>query len=397
MAVSPTPKMDLTDEQRRILDGADGPEMQHALRTLVRYGEAFDAPRLVPIKSAHLTGSFAISTYTGYYELLDRLVQAGVKVKVPTTINPRPGYDFSMQNKLVAFRKQKHHEAQLAKLGVTGNYSCVCYHKSNVPEFGDILGWAESSAVVYANSVAGARTNRNSIMVDVCMAVTGLTPEFGLLWDENRKGDVLVKLDIDEMDDDAVGFIVGQSIVDKVPVLTHHPFDKVQLKNLGATMAAAGGVGMFHVEGVTPECPNLDAVFDDKPQEVITITQQDIDNLRLARPKQEKSGMVVFGCPQMTIEEVKDVGQHFVGKKVKRRTLFHIVPVDYEELKQLPLHQQLLDAGVELFSHCPLAGLTVRLSPKNRQVLTNSGKLHYYLEGGEYGNLDDMLHIAGVK
>jgi hypothetical protein len=390
-------KMDLTDEQRALLDGAEGPEMAHAIQTLVRYGEAFDAPRLVPIKSAHLTGSFAISTYTGYYELLDKLVQAGIKVKVPTTINPRPGYDFSMQNKLVAFRKQKHHEAQLAKLGVTGNYSCVCYHKSNVPEFGDILGWAESSAVVYANSVAGARTNRNSIMVDVCMAVTGLTPEFGLLWDENRRGNVLVKLDIEEMDDDAVGFLVGQKIIDKVPVLTHHPFDKVQLKNMGATMAAAGGIGMYHVEGVTPECPNLDAVFDDDPEEVITITQKDIDGLRLDRPKQENSGMVVFGCPQMTLDEVKDVGQHFVGKKVKRRTLFHIVPTDYEELTQLPLHQQLQDAGVELFSHCPLAGLTVRLSPKNKHILTNSGKLHYYLEGGEYGNLDDMLQIAGVK
>jgi len=389
--------MDLTAEQQAILNGAEGPEMALAMKTLVRYGESFDAQRLVPIKSAHLTGSFAISTYTGYYELLAKLVDAGVKVKVPTTINPRPGYDFSMQNRLIAFRKQKHHEDQLAKLGVTGNYSCVTYHTANVPEFGDILGWAESSAVVYANSVAGARTNRNSIMVDVCMAVTGLTPEFGLLFDEHRKGNVLIKLDIEDMDDDAVGFIIGQALVDKVPVLTHYPFDKVQLKNLGATMAAAGGVGLYHVVGVTPECPSLDAVFDKDPEQVITITQKDIDAIRWDRQKQGTAGMVVFGCPQMTLDEVKQVGQHFVGKTVTKRTLFHIVPSDYEQLRALPLHDQLVQAGVELFTHCPLAGLTVRLTPKNKHVLTNSGKLHYYLEGGEYGNLDDMLRVAGVK
>lgn len=389
--------MDLTADQQAILNGAEGPEMALAMKTLVRYGESFDAQRLVPIKSAHLTGSFAISTYTGYYELLAKLVDAGVKVKVPTTINPRPGYDFSMQNRLIAFRKQKHHEDQLAKLGVTGNYSCVSYHTANVPEFGDILGWAESSAVVYANSVVGARSNRNSIMVDVCMAVTGLTPEFGLLFDEHRKGNVLIKLDIEDMDDDAVGFIIGQALVDKVPVLTHYPFDKVQLKNLGATMAAAGGVGLYHVVGVTPECPSLDAVFDKDPEQIITITQKDIDAIRWDRQKQGTAGMVVFGCPQMTLDEVKQVGQHFVGKTVTKRTLFHIVPSDFEELRALPLHDQLVQAGVELFTHCPLAGLTVRLTPKNKHVLTNSGKLHYYLEGGEYGNLDDMLRVAGVK
>jgi len=388
--------MELTAEQQAILDGADGPEMQLAMETLVRYGDAFGAPRLLPIKSAHLTGSFAISMYTGYYELLDRLVAAGIRVKVPTTLNPRPGYDFSMQNKLVAFRKQKHHEEVLDKLGVTPNYSCVCYHRANVPSFGDILGWAESSAVVYANSVIGARSNRNSIMVDVCMAVTGLTPEFGLLLDENRRGQVLVKLDVEEMDDDAVGFLVGQHLVDKVPVFTHFPFDKVQLKNLGATMAAAGGVGLFHVIGLTPEAPTMEAVFDREPDEIITITQRDIDALRLSSAKQEDSGIAVFGCPQMTLEEVEQVGAHFIGKRVKRRTLFHVVPSDLELLRELPLYGQLMHAGVEIHAHCPLAALSVRLSKKNKQVLTCSGKLHYYLEGAEYGNPRDMLRVAGV-
>jgi predicted aconitase len=265
-----------------------------------------------------------------------------------------------------------------------------------VPRFGDVLGWAESSAVIYANSVIGARSNRNSIMVDVCMAVTGLAPEFGLLLEQNRKGQVLIKLDIERMDDDAVGFLVGQRVVDKIPVLTHYPFDKVQLKNLGASMAATGAIGMFHAEKLTPECPSLDAAFASEPRDTITITQDDIDRLRLDRPKQEDSGMVVFGCPQMTQEEVEQVGRHFVGKRVKRKTLFHVVPSDLAKIKQTALYGELQEAGVELFAHCPLAGLTMRLSPKSRQLLTNSGKLHYYLQGAEYGNLDDMLAIAGV-
>lgn len=390
--------MEVTSEQQAILDGSEGPEMASAMRTLVRYGETFNAPRLVAIKSAHLSGSFAIASFSGYYELLDKLVHTGVKVKVLTTLNPRPGYDYSMQNRLIAFRKQKEHEDRLAKLGVTPNYSCVSYMSANVPKFGDVLGWSESSAVIYANSVIGARTNRNSIMVDVCMAVTGLTPEFGLLYDQNRRGEVLVKLDIDEMDDDALGFVIGRRVVDRIPVLTHYPFNGVQLKNLGAAMAASGGIGMFHVEGLTPECPSLDAVFDAGPVETITITQRDIDAVRLDRPSQAKAEMVVFGCPQMTLDEVKQVGKYFVGKRVKKKTLFHIVPGDYEELCELPLHDQLVEAGVELHSHCPLAGLTVRLSPeKKQQVLTNSGKLHYYLTGAGYGNLDDVLAAAGVR
>jgi predicted aconitase len=389
--------MELTETQRAMLDGAEGPELRLALETLVNYGKAFGARRLVPIKSAHFTGSFAISVYRGYYELLDRLVRAGVRVRVPTTINPRPGRDFSLPNRLLAFRRQLHHEAQLARLGVTPNYSCVCYMEANVPQFGDVLGWAESSAVIYANSVIGARTNRNSVMMDVCMAVTGLTPEFGLLLDENRRGGTLVKLDVDRMDAAALGYLVGRRLVDRVPVLEHYPFNRVQLKNMGAAMAAAGGVGLFHVVGVTPEAPTLEAVFDGEPAETIMITQRDLDALRAEPPLRQSAEMVVFGCPQMTLDEVHEVGRHFVGKKAARRVLFHVVPADLERLKAEPLHAQLLDAGVELHAHCPLAGLSLRLSPWKKNMLTPSGKLHYYLEGADYGTLDDALCAAGVK
>ncbi len=388
--------MELTQKQREILNGAEGDVMARCMRTLVEYGGAFDAPRLVPIRSAHLTGSFKIFFYTAYYEIVRQLVDAGIRVKVPTTLNPRPGYDYAPQNRIV-FRSQKWHEAQLEALGVTPNYSCVCYHGANVPAFGDILGWAESSAIIYANSVLGARSNRNSIMVDICQAVTGLTPEFGYLLDEHRKGEVLVKLDIEKMDAPALGFLVGRIAVDRNPVLTHYPFNEAELKNMGAAMASSGGVTMFGVEGLTPEAPDLDTAFGGRePVETVTITQQDIDGVRADRPAQHDAAQIAFGCPQMTFDEVTEISRHFVGKKIAKPVTFHVMPDAADEFSKTDLYQEVLNAGVQVMRHCPLAGLSLRIGLGNKDVLTPSGKLYYYLEGTRYGNLDDVLREAGV-
>jgi predicted aconitase len=276
------PRMEITEEQRAILRGAEGPMMAKCLQTLLRHGDTFGARCLVPIKSAHLAGTFKILFYSAYYDLVHRLAESGIKVKVPTTLDPRPGYDFRIQNRF-AFWGQRRLEAELEALGVLPNYSCVCYAQANVPKFGDVLGWAESSAIIYANSVIGARTNRNAIMIDVCQAVTGLAPEFGYLLDENRFGQIHIKLDIETMDAPALGFLIGHIAVDRVPVLDHYPFTKTELKNMGAAMAASGAVALFHVIGLTPEAPSMEAVFPNGPEEVHTITQKDLDDLRRDR------------------------------------------------------------------------------------------------------------------
>ena len=388
--------MQLTKEQQAILDGHEGVVMANCLRTLVEYGKAFDAPRLVPIKSAHLTGSFKIFFYTAYYEIVRQLVDAGIKVKVPTTLNPRPGYDYAPQNRIV-FKSQKWHEEQLEALGVTPNYSCVCYHGANVPKYGDVLGWAESSAIIYANSVIGARSNRNSMMVAICQAVTGLTPVFGYLYDEIRKGEVLVRLDIEKMVAPALGFLIGQYAVDRNPVLTHYPFSDAELKNMGAAMASSGGVTMFGVEGLTPEAPNLETAFGGRePADTVTITQQDIDGVRAQRSVQKDASQIAFGCPQMTLDEVTEISQHFIGKKIAKPVSFHLMPDAADEFSKSELYQEVLNAGVQIQRHCPLAGLSLRIGLGKKDVLTTSGKLYYYLEGSRYGNLDDVLREAGV-
>jgi predicted aconitase len=389
--------MRLTDDQQAMRAGAEGEVLARCLEVIIRYGRAFGAQRLVPIRSAHLTGSFRIFFYTAYYEIVRQLVEDGVRVRVPTTLNPRPGYDCRPQNRIL-FRSQRWHESQLEALGVTPNYSCVCYEYANVPSFGDVLGWAESSAIIFANSVIGARSNRNSIMVDICQAVTGLTPEFGYLLDEHRRGQLLIDLSgIRRMDAQALGHVVGRLAVDRVPVLTHYPFTRAELKNMGAAMASSGSVTMFHVEGLTPEAPDLATAFGGRPPpETIRVTQADLDALLATRDQVRDAGIIAFGCPQMTLAEAIEIGSRLAGRKLRKPVLFHMIPRAAEELAALPLYQELLATGVEIHTHCPLAALSLRIGFGNKDVLTPSGKLHYYLAGARYASLDDVLRAAGA-
>jgi len=384
--------MELEPEQESILRGESGRALALAMKTLVDYGEAFGARRLVPIKSSHLAGTFGILPFRAYYEILDQVSAEGVRVKVPTTVNPRPGRELSLLSR-VTFGRQRRLERRIEAMGVTPNYSCVCYERENVPGPGDRLAWAESSAVAFANSVLGARTNRNSILIDLCSAVSGLTPEFGFLLDENRRGRVLIKLKVDRMDASALGFIIGREVVDRVPVIEHYDFSPVELKNLGGSMAASGGVALFHVEGLTPEAPDLKTPFDGGPEETITITQKELDDLRTDRP--DRADMVVFGCPQMTYDEAVGLGEHFRGRRVKRTTWFCMIPEAMERFKETELYDVIRLAGVEVYAHCPLAALTMR--SERRQVITQSGKLFYYLHGTVYGSEDDCLRASGVR
>ncbi len=383
--------MNLTPEQENLAAGEGGAALGLAMKTLVAYGEAFGAKRMVPVKSAHVAVTFGINFAVAIYKILERLTEEGVRVKVPTSVNPRPGYELNCINRF-AFLHQKKLEGMLNSLGVTPNYSCVCYEDVNIPAMGDNLGWAESSAVQYANSVLGARTNRNSLLIDICSSVTGVTPEFGYLLDRNRRGRMLVKLKIKKMDASALGFILGQKVVDKVPVLEHYDFSRVEFKNMGGAMAASGGVALFHVEGVTPEAPDMKTVFDNRPEAEITINQEDLDAMRY----QGDADMVVFGCPQLSYDEAIDLAACFVGRRVSKPTWFCMVPNSLKRFKETDLYGRVLDAGVSIHTFCPVSALSVGQGIRKKRILTCSGKLYYYLEGTVYGNREDCLRACGV-
>lgn len=383
--------MKLGSEHETMLAGESGKALANAMITLVEYGKAFGAKEMVPITSCHLAGSLGIKVFKAYVHILRQFVEERVQCKILTTVNPRPGYDLHFGNKFV-YAKQKILENLLEDVGVVPNYSCVCYDGVNTPELGDYISWAESSAVQYANSVLGARTNRNSILIDLCSAVTGYTPKFGYLLDENRRGRVLVKLEIDEMDASGLGFLIGKKVVDKVPVIENYNFSKIELKNMGGAMAASGGVALFHVEGITPEAPDLASVFDGHPKEVITITQNDLDALRFK--DLDKATSVVFGCPQMTYEEAVRLGQHFAGQKTKIPTWFCMIPEASIRFKESELYTKVAEAGVNVVDFCPLAGFSLRIG--NKKMLTPSGKLYYYLSDSFYGTVKDCLKACGV-
>jgi len=215
--------------------------------------------------------------------------------------------------------------------------------------------------------------------------------------DENRRGQVRVKLKIDAMDAAALGFILGKRCVDRTPVIDYYPFSKTELKNMGASMASSGGITLFHVIGLTPEAPDEATAFQgSEPEEIITVTQADLSAIRAKQSIQAESKIVAFGCPQMTLEEVNLIAPHFVGKKVKKRTLFHVMPNDLRKFEKTDLYKEVLKSGVEIHEHCPLAGMSVRIGVGKQQVLTTSGKLYYYLEGTQYGELNDVLSVCGV-
>ncbi len=382
--------MKLNSEQMGMLNGEQGRAKASAIKSLIRYGEAFGADRLVPIKSAHLAGSFGALSYSAYYKVLDFFINEGLKVKVPTTINPRPGDDYGFINR-IAFAKQNQLEHKMMKLGVTPNYSCVCYEKDNIPAFGDCVAWAESSAVQFANSVLGARTNRNSVLIDLCSAITGYTPEFGYLLEENRRGRVLVKLKIDNMDAGALGYIIGLSVVNRVPVIEHFNFSRTELKNMGGAMAAAGGIAMFHVEGLTPEAPDLNTAFmGAQPESILTITQGDLMNLQ--SKKNDRAELIVFGCPQMTYEEAINLAEYFKGRQSKKNIWFCMTPAAKRRFEQTDLYKTIRKNGVKVFSHCPLAALTIQVV--RQKVLTPSGKLFYYLKGSLYSSQDECIKLC---
>jgi hypothetical protein len=385
--------MKLNSEEQEILAGKRGKALQLALRSLVSYGEAFGADRLVEIKSAHMAGSFGALIYKTYYSMLDLMAGEGLKVKVPTTVNPRALEKIRRLDRIM-ISKQEFLEDRLAKLGVTPNFSCVCYDKENTPAAGSILAWAESSAVQFANSVLGARTNRNSVAIDLCSAVLGKTPNFGLLLDKNRRGQVLVKVQAKKIDFPALGFLIGKKAVNRVPVVEHLECSRDDLKNMGAAMAAAGAVAMFHIEGVTPEAASMKDVFDGPPKETITISETELASLRSFEKSQPQ--MVVFGCPQLTRAEVEAIGARFKGKKVKMRTYFCVIPRVKEELRGSEILRDLEEAGVTVTIECPLAAWTVRAIGR-KTILTNSGKLYYYLHKSEYGTTEDCLRFSGAS
>lgn len=315
--------MRLTDEEKRMQNGECGQPVKMAMDILVALGEIYDAEKMVPIKSAYVAGLSLKSHGIAGTEWAEDLAKSGARTRVPTTMNVI-GVDRSRNLKLPAewTKNQMRIETAYEEMGCYGTSTCVPYYLGFVPRFGENLAWAESSAVVFTNSVLGARDNREGGPSALAAALAGRTPYYGLHLDENRQGEILYKVTAKLKtiaDYGALGSYVGKRVGMKIPV-----FDGIEqpaleeLVYLGSALAASGGVAMFHVVGVTPEAPSLEAVMKSKQYEIVNITDKEIEAgyHQLTSGCNKKVDYVAIGCPHCSLRQIEEVAKLLVGKQV---------------------------------------------------------------------------------
>ncbi|MGE5702551.1 MAG: aconitase X catalytic domain-containing protein [Clostridia bacterium] len=305
--------MELSDRDKRILAGAEGAARQTAMRILVRMAELQGARRFIDIKHAHIDGCI----YTGEASLTfaETLADQGGLVFVPTTMNAisidrrrwkdqgvDPGFADKADQLASAYER----------MGAKPTFTCTPYYLPDAPVFGDHIAWAESNAIVFANSVIGAQTNRYGDMMDICAALVGRVPLSGYHLDRERKGTVLIELpvlqSIDSTFYSVLGYLIGSRIGRGVPVITGLPSPPSldDLKAFGAALATGGAVGMFHIVGVTPEAPTIEAAFGYTPvPDRWSVTRDDLEAAwkKWSTPQEQKLDLILMGSPHLSLSE----------------------------------------------------------------------------------------------
>ena len=384
--------MHLTDEEQRILDGEHGEPQRISLQVLMRLGEAYGAERMVQIRSAHLVGSsYQIAGEAGI-AIYTRLVEQGARVKVRTTSDPG-SIDFARWRQFRTPAEYAERQILIAELldrmGVIPTWTCTPYTIFNVPRFGEDLGWSESSAVVFANSVIGARTNRLAAYVDVCAALVGRVPRFVLHLPEHRRGEVLFELDPDlstsfeDHDFPVLGYLVGQVTGDRIPVIVgirEATFD--QLKAFGAAAAASGSVALYHMVGITPEARTLDEAFGGRtPAERVAVGRREITRTleQMSTGQGGAVDVVGVGCPHASIDQMRRYASLLHGKRVHSGVELWVCTnaVVEEMARKMGYVETIERAGAKLMvgtchNDCPLEAWGFR------RLVTDSGKFAYY-------------------
>lgn len=421
--------MKLTTEQQAMLDGAQGETMAKIMKSLVMYGETFGAEELVPVTSkyGHTVISFGIGVMKPVYDLYDRLIADGAVSKQKFSADPLPmdkQIPISLpQNaifKLIMYSQQKRYEKQLKQLGIMSDdaFTCACYldEVGNKPEKGDVLSWAESSAVVYANSVLGARCNRNSGILELMGSIAGYAPYFGLLTDDGRKADWIVEVRTEKKPEaQLLGSAIGMKVLEKVPYIkgmdkwlgTEVTDDVVgYLKDFGAATASNGAVGLYHIDKLTPEAKELGESLIREGAPVYVIDDAELERVKNDYPCIWKDlnadpKVCFIGCPHLTLTQLKEwtdrveAGLKANGKdKVAYTTVFTSAPAVIKAFKQTPYWPRLEKTGVILSYICPLMYMNNPLCAKE-PVITCSNKLRTYTSARYYTEDEILAKITG--
>lgn len=420
--------MNLTKEQQAILDGEKGDVLARIMKTLIRYGELFGADAMVPVTSKynHLVTSFGLKALKPVYELMDKLIEAGNLSTQKFSADPRPldpnvPSNF-LQNfifKNFMYSRQEEYEVQLNQLGLMEKdaFTCTCYmdEVGNTPAMGEVLSWSESSAVVYANSVLGARCNRNSGIIDLMGSVLGYVPYFGLITDEGRKAKWIVKIETTKKPEaQLLGSAIGMKVMEDVPYIVGldkwlggelNDAAKTYLKDFGAATASNGAVGLYHVENITPEAVQMGESLIEEGAQVYVVDDAELERVYKSYPviwknKEARPKLCFMGCPHMSLEQLTD----WTGKiqealkaegknKVCIPTVFTAAPAVLKKFEETPYAAILKEAGVITSYICPLMYMNNPLSEK-MPVITSSNKLRTYTSARYYTDAEILEQIT---
>ena len=424
--------MKLSDDEQAILSGGGGETMRKALESVVRYGEVFGAERLADVEHAvHLVTSFGIPMLSPVFSLMEELNSAGLKTDKPFTVDPRPidykNVPCSPIEKIVFSRvmygKQAVYEKQLKAAGLASDdaFTCTCYmdEVGNIPAEGAVLAWAESSAVVYANSVLGARTNRNSGLLELLCGITGKTPVFGFLTDEGRKADWLIEIKTEKIPEAQIlGSAIGMKVMEDVPYirgldsfigrdLTQDAKD--YLKDMGAATASNGAVGLYHVENLTPEAVKQGESLLKEGCKTYVIDDAELERIKASYPlmwKQPDAAPKVcfIGCPHLSFEQLKGWTEKIEGalsrsgrRKVGITTVMTAAPAVADRFRaDAELYKRFNATGARLSSICPLMYMNNPLCAK-KPVVTNSNKLRTYTTSRYHTDAEILDIITGGR
>lgn len=402
--------------------------MAKVMKTLVMYGETFDAEKMVPVTSEynHLVTSFGLGALGPVYDLMDKLIAEGAVSGQKFSADPRP-LDKNVPSNFLQnlifhkfmYSKQDFYESQLQKLGLMEKdaFTCACYmdQVGNKPNKGDVLSWSESSAVVYANSVLGARCNRNSGIMDLMGSVVGYVPYFGLLTDEGRKATWIVKVETTKKPEaQLLGSAIGMKVMEHVPYIVG--LDKwlgselddaacTYLKDFGAATASNGAVGLYHVENLTPEAKEMGDKLIVENAKVYVIDDAELKRVKdnypvIWKDADAKPKLCFMGCPHMSLQQLKDwtdkveAGLKEAGNnKVVVPTVFTAAPAVLKEFEKTEYAKRLKATGVITSYICPLMYMNNPLCAK-MPVITSSNKLRTYTTARYYTDDEILLQIT---
>ncbi len=374
--------MKLTQEEQDMLDGKQGRATQKSMEILTTLGEIFDAECMIKIYSVQIAGVSYANLGEAGLEFLSEMAEDG-KVKVLTTLNPagmdRENWQALGIDEEFAINQNRAIDA-FTKMEIITTCSCTPYLIGNLPHFGQHIAWAESSAVCYSNSVIGARTNREGGPSALAAALTGKVPKYGYHLDENRHGQVLIKINAQVNGTDEFGVLgkfIGDKLVElekKIPYITGIPSATVEeLKSFCASVATYGGTALFHMEGITPEYDKYP-----KPSDIVfEINQENLDKTRAELIDNDIIiDFVSIGCPHASIHEIANIAKLLEGKKVKKEFWITTARPTKRIADEAGYSKIIEDAGAKFAADtcCVVAPIKGRF----KGIMVDSAKACYY-------------------